>query len=62
MKRWFYNFILTPKLSSFEAAGTSAAVCALVTSYNLRGLLVAIAIMIGMAAIVAITTAIKGMK
>jgi len=62
MKRWFYNFILTPRLSRFEGIGIGAAVGPIVASPNFDGALVSLSTLIGTAAIVAITTAIKDTK
>ena len=62
MKRWFINFITDPKLSSFEAAGISASVAVIVTNMNMRGLLIALAIMLATAAIVSSTKTMKDLK
>ena len=62
MKDWFINFITDPKLSSFEAAGISAAVGGIVTTPSARGLLIALAVMLATAAIVSITKSMKDLK
>lgn len=62
MKRWFIRFVTEPKLSSFEFAGINASVAVIVTNMNVRGLLIALAVLLATAAIVSSTKAMKDMK
>ena len=62
MKNWFIRFVTEPKLSSFEFAGINASVAVIVTNMNVRGLLIALAVLLAVAAIVSTTRAMKDMK
>lgn len=62
MKDWFIRYITEPRLSRFEGIGTSASVAVIVTNMNVRGLLIALAVMLATAAIVSSTKAMKDLK
>ena len=62
MKNWFIRFVTEPKLSSFEFAGINASVAVIVTNMNVRGLLIALAVLLATAAIVSSTKAMKDLK
>lgn len=62
MKNWSIRYITEPRLSRFEGIGTSVSVCVVVTNLNVRGLLIALAVMLAMAAIVSTTKAMKDLK
>ena len=62
MKRWFYNFILSPHFSRSESIGLSVAVGSLMVSPNFNGALVALYTLLGTAAIVAIAKAMEHFK
>lgn len=62
MKNWFIRYVTEPRLSRFEGIGTSISVCVIVTNLSVRGLLIALAVMISTASIVSITKAMKDLK
>ena len=62
MNDWFIRYVTEPRLSRFEGIGISASVAVIVTNMNVRGLLIAIPVMLTTAAIVSITKYMKDLK